>query len=59
MKKFEFTLSFMKPQVWVYKIIIDAETLEQAYRIVFYEFAEHIHRWDICAKRLEISYVEL
>ena len=59
MKKYKFTLSFMKPQVWVYSIIIDAETLEHAYYYAFYSFAEHMSRWDIMPERLEISYVEL
>lgn len=59
MKHYKFTLSFMKPQVWVYCIIVDAETLEKAYRIAFYEFAEHMRRWDLVPERLEISYVEL
>lgn len=59
MKIFEFTLSFMKPQVWVYKIMIEAYNVTDAYYRAFYEFSQHVRRWDIAPERLEISYREL
>lgn len=59
MKKYEFTLSFMKPQVWVSKIVVEAFNLKDAYYEAFYQFAMHIRLWNVEPNRLEISYVEL
>lgn len=59
MQKFKFTLSFMKPQVWVYDVVVEAYNVTEAYYRAFYEFAQHIRRWDITPERLEISYVEI
>lgn len=59
MKKFEFTLSFTKPVIWVYKIIIEATDLSMAYYDAMRVFAVHIVYYDPKPENLEISYREL
>lgn len=59
MKKFEFTLSFTKPEIWVYKVVIEASSLEDAYYRAFYEFADHVARYRIAPEALTIVYKEV
>lgn len=58
MKKYEFTLFFTEPEVWVYKVVIYAYNLNDAYYEAFYDFAQHISQWHKAPSKLEISYIE-
>lgn len=59
MKKYEFTLRFSEPDIWVYKTIVEAYSPHEAYCRAFYEFTFHILRWNIIPSTLTISYKEL
>lgn len=59
MKKYKFILEFTKPNIWVYTIIVEANSSKDAYYMAFYEFARHIIHWNIAPGILTISYYEI
>ena len=59
MKKYKFLLQFTEPEVWYYTIIIEASSTKDAYFRAFYEFADHITRWNLAPEELTISCEEL
>ena len=59
MKKYAFTLSFTEPEVWIYKVVVEAYNINDAYYRAFYECARHLSLWQKAPSKLEISYIEL